>query len=242
MTNRPVLVLTAIPEEARPLRRALRNVDVVVAATGAGAERAGRGARELVTVLRPSLLLLAGFAGALTRSARPGDSRLIQELRDTTGRVRRPESAFLERARRAGLPEDVLVSAPRLARTPEDRNRTRERAGITRPDTGLVDLEAAACVDVADEAGVPWLAVRAVSDGVDDRLPRWLDDPRDPRPLSRGAVAAGALLHPVRIPALLGLARRARIGGRALARAVPLIVAAVMTAADSEERLPGSRA
>jgi adenosylhomocysteine nucleosidase len=243
MSNRPVLVLTALPEEAQPLQRVLPRGEVMIATTGDGAERAGRATRELVTALRPRILLLAGFAGALTRGAQPGDCRLIHELRDTTGRTRRPDSAFLERARSAGLPEDVLVSAPRLARTPEEKDRVRRMAGITSPGTGLVDLESAACADVADEAGVPWLAVCAVSDGLDDRLPRWLEDARDAHgSLSRGAVAAGALLRPVRIPALLGLARRARISGRALAQAVPEIVAAVMTAAESEQRLPGSRA
>ena len=47
-------------------------------------------------------------------------------------------------------------------------------ADAAEPDAGLVDLESAACAAEADAAGVPWLVVRAVSDGPDDRLPPWL--------------------------------------------------------------------
>lgn len=242
MMARPVLVLTALPEEARPLRRALRRyADLVVATTGDGAEGARRATFELLAALRPRMLLLAGLAGALTRGAGPGDSRLIRELRDTTGHARHPSAPLLERARQAGLAEDVLVSTAQLARTPQERDRTRRLAGITAPDTGLVDLESVACAEAADEAGVPWLVVCAVSDGLDDRLPRWLEEARDEDgAMSRAAVATGALLRPVRIPALLGLARRAHVGGRALAQSVSAIVAAVTAAVESETRLPGS--
>lgn len=239
----PVLVLTALPEEARPLRRAFRRANVAVAITGDGASAARRATRRLLAEHRPRLLLLAGLAGALTDDAAPGDTRLVRELRDTEGGVRRPSAALLERARRAGLKEDVLVSAPGLARTREERDRTRRMAGITAPGTGLVDLEFAACAAVADDAGVPWLAVCAVSDGPDDHLPAWLEEARDDNgSVSRGAVAAGALFRPRRIPALVRLARRARLGSHALARSVPPIVAAVMPAAESFERLPGSGA
>lgn len=243
MTASPFLVLTALPEEARPLRRVLRHPGVIIATTGDGAERAGRSTRRLLSALRPRLVLFAGLAGALTRGAAPGDSRLIRELRDMKGGVRRPRPALLEWARRAGLAEDVLVSAPHLVRTRMDRDRTRRMAGITAPGTGLVDLEFAACASVADDAGVPWLAVCGVSDGFDDGLPRWLEDARDEHgSLSRRAVATGALLRPARIPTLFSLARRARLGAHALARSVPGIMTTVMSAAESMERLPGNRA
>lgn len=240
----PVLVLTALPEEARPLRRAFRGRDdVVVAVTGDGAERAREATGRLLAHVRPRAVIVAGLAGALTRYARPGEVRLIREVRDGAGRVRRPEAALLERVRGVGLPEDVLVSIDTLARTAEERDRTRRIAGIDSPGTGLVDLETAACVDTAELCGVPWLAVRAVSDGPDDHLPRWLEDARDGRgSVSRVAVAAGALMRPKRIPALIALARRARSGARALAQYVPSIVAAGMTAAESEQRLSGDRA
>jgi adenosylhomocysteine nucleosidase len=243
MTASTFLVLTALPEEARPLRRVLRHPDVIIATTGDGAERAGRSTRQLLSALRPRLVLFAGLAGALTRGAAPGDSRLICELRDMKGRVLRPRAELLDWARHAGLAEDVLVSAPRLVRTREDRDRTRRMAGITASGTGLVDLESAACAGVAEDAGVPWLAVCGVSDGPDDHLPCWLEDARDEDgSLSRRAVATGALLRPARIPTLLSLARRARLGSQALARSVPGIMRAVMSAAQSVERLPGSRA
>lgn len=238
------LVVTALPEEARPLRRTLgRTPDVVVAVTGDGAARAGRATRELLAALHPRLLVIAGLAGALSPDARPGDVRLVREVQDAAGAVRRPSATLLERARRVGPPDDVLVSMPQLACTPEERIRIRDAASIAAPDAGLVDLESAACAAEADAAGVPWLVVRAVSDGPDDLLPRWLEEARDEDgSLSRPAVVAGGLLHPTRIPALIVLALRARRAGRALARSVPAILTAVSATAESEQPLPGGRA
>ena len=43
----------------------------------------------------------------------------------------------------------------------------------------VVDLESAAFVEAADEAGVPWLVLRAVADTADESLPAWLDRCRD---------------------------------------------------------------
>lgn len=240
----PALVVTALPEEGRPLLRTLgRRSDVVVAVTGDGAARAGRAMRGLLAELHPEVLVIAGLAGALSPDVRPGEVRLVRELRDDAGAVRRPSPTLLERARRVGPPEDVLVSTPLLVRTPEERERIRRAAGIAPPDAGLVDLESGACAAEADAAGVPWLVVRAVSDGPDDRLPLWLEEARaEDGSLSRRTVVVGALLHPTRIPTLIGLARRARAGGRALARTVPAILAAVVAAAESEEPLAGGRA
>lgn len=243
MSARQILVLASLPEEAKPLRRALRHrTDVVVAMTGDGVERASRATRNLVASVQPTLVIFAGLAGALDPGAVTGDARLVREVRDGAGAVRHPPAHLLESARRAGLPEAVLVSAPGLACTPEERDRTRRYAGIQGPDAGLVDLESSALAAVADGAGVPWLGVCGVSDGFHDRLPRWLQDARDTHgSVSRVAVVLGALLRPARIAVLAGLARRARFGGRALARSVPAIVAAVAPAAESEQRLTGSR-
>ncbi len=244
MTPGPVLVVTALPEEARPVRRALRaNRDIVVATTGDGAGAAAASTRRLLSEHRPRLLVVAGLAGALTRTVAAGEVRVVRELRRVAGPVRRPEAEILDRARRAGFADAILVSATGLARTPLERDRMRRLVGIPVAATGLVDLETAACVDAAEGEGVPWLAVRAVSDGVDDYLPVWLEAPQGgDGAVSRSAVAFGALRHPGRIPALLGLARRARAGGRALARAIPKIVAAAAPAVGTEESLSGKRA
>ncbi len=244
MTSAAVLVVTALPEETRPVRRALRGRrDVVVATTGDGAERARAATRDLLAEHRPRLLVVAGLAGSLTSGAAPGDVRLAREVRDEVGRVRHPDALLLERAREAGVAEDVLVSARSLARTPEERDRTRRLARVLVPGTGLVDLETAACVDTAVEAGVAWLAVRAVSDGPDDLLPAWLEEARDARgSISRGAIIGGAVLRPGRIPALIALGRRARRAGRALGDAVASIVMAAVPAVESGQRRIGNRA
>ena len=232
----PALVLVAIPEELRPLRRALGGRrDVVVACTGTGAVRARRATRELIAGLRPRFVLLTGLAGSLTDRLVIGEVRLAREVHEAGGRVRLPDASVLERARAAGLGEAVLVSAPRLVRGREARERLRRAAGAPAAADVLVDLESAACAGAATAAGVPWLAVRAVSDGVGDELPAWLEEAQDGGGgLDRRRVLLGALRRPARLPALVRLARRARTGSRALARVVPAVVASILE--------PGSRA
>ena len=230
--TRPVLVLAAIPEEARPLRRALGGrTDILVAVTGDGAARAARATTALLVRYGPGLVVVAGFAGALTARSRRAEACLVREVRDGRGRSGpSADPAATARARRVGLPEAVLVDADRLVRTPDQRDRVRTAAGLAASDRGLVDLETHACARAIEAAGIPWIAVRAVTDTWDDRLPEWLETARTPDGgIRRGALVAGALLRPARFPALLRLGRRGRRAGRELSEAVRAVLDGIGT-------------
>ena len=101
----------------------------------------------------------------------------------------------------------TLVSARRIARTPADRALLE---GVA------VDLESASLARASRAAGIPFLALRAVTDEALHRLPdfdRLMDAAGR---LTPGAGLLYFLRHPREVPALVRLCPAARVAGRAL--------------------------
>jgi adenosylhomocysteine nucleosidase len=185
-------------------------VEVHVAGIGAGA--AERAAARLVPD-GPAALLSAGFCGALDPTLRVGDlvaaDRVVDER---TGQAFTADPRLLGAA--PGL-RGTLVSAARIARTPDQRARLRGTA---------VDLESAALARAAASAGIPFLALRAVTDEARHRLPdfdRLVD--ADGR-LAPRAAARYFLSRPAEVPRLVRLALAARRAGRSLAVGVQAVL------------------
>ena len=117
---------------------------------------------------------------------------------------------------RHGAVAATLVSSERMLCTARSKNELRERLGLEGP--AAVDLETAAIAAVAAEYGVPYLAVRAISDTVDESLPMDFNEFRDAKGrIDRFKVVGQALLRPRTIPALWNLRRRASLCSRRLA-------------------------
>ena len=147
----------------------------------------------------------AGFCGALSPELRVGDLVAPDEVCDeATGERFAPDPEMLAAA--PGV-RGTLVSAVRLARTPADRARL---------DGLAVDMESAALARASRAAGVPFLALRAVTDETRHRLPdfdRLMDAAGR---LTPGAGLLYFLRHPREVPALLRLGPAVREAGRAL--------------------------
>ena len=190
-----------------PERRALAGLagpGVAIHRSGMGADAAGACAGAVLAE-RPRALLSVGFCGALERDLRVGDLVAAERVvHENTGTAFAADEVLLAAAPgRRG----TLVSAVSVARTPADR------AALT----GLaVDLESATLARLAEEAGVPFLALRAVTDRVPDRVPaveHALDQDGVP---SMDAIARHLLHHPRDLRPLLRLGRAARRAGRSL--------------------------
>jgi adenosylhomocysteine nucleosidase len=100
-----------------------------------------------------------------------------------------------------------MVSAGRVVRTPADRARLEGLA---------VDMESAALARAARDAGVPFLALRAVTDERGHRLPDFDRIMNAAGHLTPGAGLVHFVLHPREIPALLRLGPASRRAGQAL--------------------------
>jgi len=198
-----IAVVCAVPAERRALA-GLAGPDLAIHVSGIGAAAAERTAAA-VTAAPLRGLVAAGFCGALSPGLRVGDLVAPDEVRDeVSGERFAPDPAMLAAAPGA---RGTLVSARRLARTPAERARLQGLA---------VDLESAALARASRDAGVPFLALRAVTDETRHRLP---DFDRLVDAAGRLSPTAGIrhfLRHPRELPALVRLGPAAREAGRAL--------------------------
>jgi adenosylhomocysteine nucleosidase len=198
-----IAVVCAVPAERRALA-GLAGPGLALHVSGMGAEAAARAGRAVAAhPLRA--LVAAGFCGALRPDLRVGDLIAADEVREESS----GESFAADAVLLAAAPgrRGTLVSAARIARTPAERARL---------DGLAVDLESAALARAARAAGLPFIALRAVTDETRHRLP---DFERMTDPAGRLSAAAGMrhlASHPREVPALVRLAPAARAAGRAL--------------------------
>lgn len=225
-----LLVLSALPEEARPLRRRAPP-PVLVETTGDGAVRSARKARRLLDERSPSAVLFVGFAGALTPDLRRGEAVLARKV--VSGSDARlawsPHPDLLGAARELGVPTGTIVSTSTLVGTPEERRllAARIRRDDDRDGPFLADLETAGYVAAAEERGVPWLALRVVSDEARESLPPGLVACQAAGGgVDRGKLLVRTALRPWEVPDLIRMALRARQLSRRMADvALPLLEA-----------------
>ena len=170
-----------------------------------GAAAAARAGAE-VAAGRPRALLAVGFCGALDAGLGVGDLVAAERVVDeATGEAFAADPALLGAAPgRRG----VLVSAVRIARTPADRARLEGDA---------VDLESAALARAAAAEGVPFLALRAVTDTARHRLPDFERMAAGADALRPWRAVTYFVLRPWELPRLVRLGPALTRAGRALA-------------------------
>lgn len=238
--ERPAVV-TALPEEIEPFRRIIPGVaevphsgagrfyagqltsqDVLLGWTGDGRRAAREGIEALFAEHEVSHLLVMGVAGGLTEGLGFGHLVVAREVRDAEGVVEPgPDPVWIERAMNLpGLREAVVYSHDRIVSTAAEKDALGRRLlgeSETRTGAAVVDLETATFARTAAAHGVPYTAIRAVSDGPNEDLPvdfnRFLDGDGRTR---RGRVALYALTHPGLIVRLLNLRARVRWCARRL--------------------------
>jgi adenosylhomocysteine nucleosidase len=206
----PVVVTFARSEESGAFRRKLGGLkkwrcgplpawrgiidetEVTVVHTGIGPAAAERVIREVIQREKPCKVISAGFAGGLDPALRVGDTLVSESA-----------SAILSRE----IPLE----------TPEQK-----AAAFRETGARLVDMETAVIAAACTAAGIPFVAVRAVSDSADEPLPVpfqfWFDVARQrPRPF---ALVGFLLRRPSRaVPFARFVLRLPRVAG-ALAEAV----------------------
>lgn len=150
---------------------------VVAAAVGMGKVRAAAGTQAVLDRFRPAAVLFCGTAGSLAREVRPLDLVVAERLLQHDTGPKAPEwleadpglSALLLESARAvaaergrGVHAGGLITGDRPVLRRAERNALRKRFAAL-----AVDMEAAAAAAVAAAAGVPFAAVKAVTDSAD---------------------------------------------------------------------------
>lgn len=192
--------------------RGLRGPDVRVVVTGMGA--AGAEHHASAAIADGAIAAIStGFCGALDPSLAVGDVVVPAQVRDaTTGEVFVCDRAL---AIGAAEPSGTLVTTGHVVTDPA------ARAAL---DGVAVDMESAGIARACARAGVPFAAIRAVTDRAGDVLPN-MDGVVDEAGHVHGlAMARRLATHPGEITAWARLARGAGAARRGL---VPAMSAAL---------------
>jgi adenosylhomocysteine nucleosidase len=150
-----------LEREARHFRRLCPSVPVVI--TQVGVARAKLAIETLLSRSTPKLVILAGYGGALTDSSKIGDVIVAKDVIDESGNA----YACVAVPGAAGR----VLTVNRMIATAEEK-----RALGLAHGAAVCDMESAAVAAVCQAKGVPFLAVRAISDDATCSLPAELDD------------------------------------------------------------------
>jgi adenosylhomocysteine nucleosidase len=246
-----VLILAALPQEVRPflrLARARRLAGLgvpawdfptgagrgVLALSGMGQEAAKAAAAALLARFQPSVLISAGFAGALGPDLQVGQvvvAAAFWQYQPQTGELEespgppllRPWEDLLARLREAGLPAclGTFVTCPGVIRKAD------HRATLSRLSHPVLEVESAALAALANRRGLPFCALRAITDPAQEEIPAFIAQAvsRSVAPTLRDAV--GWLRQDWRrLPLLLRFWRASLVAAHRLARGLKVVLEA----------------
>jgi len=220
-----VALLAPMPSELKPLTRRLRlqrtaldgrplwrgrmdTAEIVAVRVGMG-PAAGRATAEFIMDrTAPDHVVVVGVAGGVGAGLRVGDVVVPDEVVDH-------ESGTVFHAHALGSrpPRGRLVTSDQLLIDGESRRVQAET------EVDILDMETAGVASVCEQRGMPWSAVRALSDHVDEEL---VDDAilhlaRPDGTPDLPAVAHYVITKPWRIPLLARLGRNLRTATNAAA-------------------------
>jgi len=185
--------------------------------SGIGPERAATAARNLIE-LGAGALLSWGIAAGLAADMVPGCLIIPETIMDSQGGIYGTDAAWRERV--AGcLGAFLTVSNGTLVQSDAVVTQERDKVALTAAAAGAVamDMESAAVAAAARAAGIPFLALRAVSDSVRMIIPPGVLEAVDEfgrvRPLQMMIFLAR---HPGEIAGLIRLGRGCREACRTL--------------------------
>jgi len=135
--------------------RFYRKEKTVVVCGGVGAEAARRAAEAVINLYHPTLIISAGFAGALDPAMAVGDTLTPQQVIDAADGSRM----------HAGNGEGILITFDTVADV-EQKARFAKAFGAH-----AIDMEAAAVGKAAEAHGIRFLACKVISDTSDTSLP-----------------------------------------------------------------------
>ena len=198
---------------------------VLISTVGIGARETNRVVSELTREHGVTEILALGYAGAASPGLRTGDLVLGAEtcLVDDSGvSESRPgtttlDPALLERAEsalsRSGVRYQIgrIGTASRVVTEPDVKRRLGESFGAQ-----ALDMETYHVAKIVSRYGLPFLAVRAILDPVEMRLPEGLDTLHEEGRVSVARGLGYVVSHPSEVWRLSGLGLKARTADRAL--------------------------
>lgn len=221
-------------EGCRIFRGSYRNKAILLIQSGMGKERTERATNFILEHYPVTALVSLGFAGALTEEAKVGDIFLCSTLYSDNG-----ETPGKNEEDNPYHSDPGLVSL--ACQAPDTTAKLRQGSSVTTTQlvsqfesrqalgkifqADIVDMESYWTARIASAKGVPFLAIRAISDSMRDNLPpfdRMLDSNGS---WQRKEAGLYFLTHPQQMIKLFTLFRNARQAGRNLSTLVDCLLA-----------------
>jgi len=191
-------VVVGIAAEAKSAHRLSPNI----LCSGGRPDIAANQAHALIKTGATTLMSF-GIAGGLSSKLRPGSLVVADEV--ITDFDRYPAVSSSATMIRAHV--GPIYGSWEIVSTPREKRAIRKQTGAL-----AVDMESGPVARVAMEAGIPFIAIRAVADPVTHGLPPAallpLDEKGNPNLL---AVFGSILRNPLQIPALIGTGNQTRV-------------------------------
>ena len=166
---------------------------VAVVETGVGRQAALKAIDDIVALHHPSWIISAGFAGALRPEIRRGHILMPDEVVDV-GHHRVEIDLHIDRETAAssrGLHIGRLLTVDQLIQSSEDKRRLGEEH-----DALACDMETMTIAEACRRKQIRFLAVRVVSDALDDELPHEIERMLNQKSLAaKLGAATGALFN-----------------------------------------------
>jgi adenosylhomocysteine nucleosidase len=137
----------------------------VVVCGGIGAESARRAAEAVIARYSPGLIVSAGVAGALVSELHVGDTIFPAIVIDTQDGSRRESGIHSAPLGQSSLGRTILATHPEIASVAQKQQLAKSYGAHA------VDMEAAAVARAAQKHGLPFIAVKAVSDDLNFEIP-----------------------------------------------------------------------
>lgn len=202
MVNRPLALVVALAQERRALQRCLGRTrhwrqdelrlvlgelaghPVILVQAGIGRDRARHALLTASHLFTCGAAWSLGFAGGLAEALITGDlvcpAEVLQDdgLKGRSFAVAPAQAAVCAAFRGANLRAHAgpLLTVDAPLRTPQAKQAAHRRTGAV-----AVDMEAAGVARGARDLGIPWLAIKAVVDVVEEPLPEFLASCTTPR-------------------------------------------------------------
>ena len=196
-----------------------RSLAAVVSGPGRGA--AQRATETLIQAHRPRLVVSAGFAGGLSPDLKPADVVMARRIVRLAGPAVALEPTMLERFQVDGVAIGPFAEVEAIVAAAEAK-----RAWSERTEAVACDMESAAVAEVCIAHATPFLAIRAVTDAVDEDLPNDLAPLIEARGTARtlGAVVGSLWRRPASLKDMWNLHERAVVAAAALGRVLVQII------------------
>lgn len=208
-------VVTARAKGFVARRGTLRGRRIILVESGAGPARAARATEALIDGHRPGWVISAGFAGGLQPELKRYDVVMADAVSDRDDRRLAIDLAVDRAALPAGVHVGRLLSVDEVIRLPGEKQALGQRHGAL-----AVDLESFATAEVCQRRGTRLLAIRILTDAMDEQLPADIQRLSDqPNTAARLGAAAGAIWRrPSSLKDMMALKETALVGSDRLAK------------------------